>query len=141
MTCSPFTDTQIESLLRAPFRDFRIFSFNLSSRIGPIKRSCDATNNNSELWINNLLRDPGTYCMTKILTHKTLIFVFHGPSRIRKTWVPALNFPDFFIGLFLPFKQFFTWGAPTSELLAIFHIFWALEPYHPYIESHFSGVI
>ena len=30
------TDRQTEWLLRAPFQGFRIFSFNLSSRIGPI---------------------------------------------------------------------------------------------------------
>ena len=43
MPCSPLTDrdthtqtdTQTEWLLRAPFQSFRIFSFNLSSRIGP----------------------------------------------------------------------------------------------------------
>ena len=35
--------------------------------------------------------------MHKILTHKTLIFVFQGPSGMRKTWVFALNFPDFFL--------------------------------------------
>ena len=37
------THTQTEWLLRAPFQGFRIFSFNLSSRIGPINlipRSC-----------------------------------------------------------------------------------------------------
>ena len=38
-----------------------------------------------------VLLDPGTFCVTKILTHKTLIFVFHGPSGMRKMWVMALN--------------------------------------------------
>ena len=59
MTCSPFTDTRTdrhtEWLLWAPFQGFKMFSFNLSSRIGPIpsllcfiftltasKRSCNA---------------------------------------------------------------------------------------------------
>ena len=31
-----------------------------------------------------LLLDPGTICMPKILMHKTLIFVFQGPSGVRK---------------------------------------------------------
>ena len=30
----------------------------------------------SEAASYHILRDPGTFCMTKILTHKTLIFVF-----------------------------------------------------------------
>ena len=43
MPCSPSTDTQTDRhtrkwLQRAPFQGFRIFSFNLSSRIGPKKR-------------------------------------------------------------------------------------------------------
>ena len=51
-----------------------------------------------------LLLDPGVFCMHKILTHKTLIFVFQGASGMRKTWVFALNFPDsFFMGHFLTF--------------------------------------
>ena len=50
-----------------------------------------------------LLRDPGTFCVPKILTHKTLIFVFQGPSGMRKTWVPALIFPAFYMGHFLTF--------------------------------------
>ena len=43
-----------------------------------------------------LLRDPGTFCVPKILTHKTLIFVFQGPSGMRKIWPIALNFQHFF---------------------------------------------
>ena len=46
--------------------------------------------------IYGILRDPGTICMHKILTCKTLIFVlFQGPSGMRKIWVMALNFPKF----------------------------------------------
>ena len=58
-----------------------------------------------------LLLDPGTFCMTKILTHKTLIFVIQGPSGIRKTWVPALNFPDFFYGPFSNLLNNFSHGV------------------------------
>ena len=35
--------------------------------------------------------------MPKILTHKTLIFVFQGPSGMRKTWVIALNLRSIFL--------------------------------------------
>ena len=63
-----------------------------------------------------LLRDPGTFCMTNILTHKTLIFVFQGPSGMRKTWVPTLNFPDFFMGhFFLTFYTIFHIGYTNFQ--------------------------
>ena len=49
-----------------------------------------------------ILLDPGTFCMPKIRTHKTLIFVFHGPSGMRKTSVPWIS-QTFFMGYFLTF--------------------------------------
>ena len=49
--------------------------------------------------------------MHKILTHKTLIFVFQGPSGMRKTWVFALNFPDFFYGPFFNLLNNFSHGV------------------------------
>ena len=63
---------------------------------GEIVRSAILMNNRSIL----ILLDPGVFCMHKILTHKTLIFVFQGPSGVRKIWVFSLNFPDFFYGPF-----------------------------------------
>ena len=49
--------------------------------------------------------------MTKILTHKTLIFVFQGPSGMRKTWVLALNLPDIFYGPFFNHLNNFSHGV------------------------------
>ena len=56
-----------------------------------------------KLTVVDILLDPGTICMTKILTHKTLIFVFQGPSGMGKIWVPALNVLTFFIAYFSTF--------------------------------------
>ena len=49
--------------------------------------------------------------MHKILTHKTLIFVFQGPSGMRKTWVLALNLPDIFYGPFFNHLNNFSHGV------------------------------
>ena len=59
----------------------------------------------------HILRDPGTFCMTKILTHETLIFVLHGPSGMIKTWLLALNLRDIFYGQFFYHLNNFSHGV------------------------------
>ena len=46
-----------------------------------------------------------------VLTREPLIFVFQGPSGMRKTWVPALNSPDFFYGPFFNLLNIFSHGV------------------------------
>ena len=48
-------------------------------------------------WLRHLLLDPGTFCVPKIMTYKTLIFVFKGPSGMRKTLVITLNLRSIFL--------------------------------------------
>ena len=52
---------------------------------------------NGRISQSQALLDPGTICMHKILTHKTLIFVSHGPNGMRIIWAITLNLRDFFL--------------------------------------------
>ena len=60
----------------------------------------------------------GVFANTNNSAAWTLDFCVPGPSGIRKIWVPASNFRDFFYWPFLEFfRQFFTSGTPTFKLL------------------------
>ena len=77
------------------------------------------TSNDKQTGINRIsqiLRDAGTFCMTKILTHKTLFLWSRDPVGWEifgcRVWISL----TFLLSIFWSFKQFITWDTPTSKL-------------------------